>query len=83
MSIVCIAFKIWRSIGVPNPVDIAKVCFDCSLNSTAYLKDSILGSITFELDVQSCRDNQSVITSREQHFTAIFNNLLGLFPPVQ
>ena len=47
MSIVCIALKIW---SVSNPVDIAKLCFDSSLNFTAYLKDSILGSVIFELD---------------------------------
>ena len=40
----------YGGLGVSNPVIMANVCFDSSVRSTSFLRDSILGSATFELD---------------------------------
>jgi len=47
-------------LDVWNPVDNTSLCFESSVHSTAYLKDSIFGNVLFELDayittVQSAR----------------------------
>ena len=76
----------YGGLGLSNPVSISKHCFDSSVHSTAYLKVSILGSVTLELDahinaVLSARQSDSKL--RSQHFSAIFNELIGLFTAIQ
>ena len=76
----------YGGLGLSNPVSISKHCFDSSMHSIAYLKDSILGSVTFELDALSnavLSASQSDSKLRSQHFSAIFNELIGLFTPIQ
>ena len=73
-------------LGVGNTVNNAKLCFESSVNSTAYLKNSILGNVVFELDahitsVQAARQLQCKL--RSEHNAATFTELIGLFTPIQ
>ena len=73
-------------IGVSNPVIMANVCFDSSVCSTSFLRDSILGSATFELDahissIWSARQLDQKLQS--QHYTATFDSLISSFNSIQ
>ena len=73
-------------LGVGNPVNNVKLCFESSVNSTTYLKNSILGNVVFELDahitsVQAARQLQCKL--RSEHNAATFTEVIGLFTPIQ
>ena len=61
----------YGGLGVSNPVIMANVCFDSSVHFTSFLRDSILGSATIELDahissVRSARQLEQKL--RSQHY---------------